>query len=98
MGTIKPLKVWYFVREWSEYEAFPDVHIYLKETEARDAMKADVIEVQRDRGGWITEDLDGPAITRVLCSGLFFNTITSLNVQQEDGRADCWRLESQVVK
>ena len=91
--------VWYWIREWSESWEFPEAHIFADEDEARRTMVAEALEVQKQTGGWVTEVLDGRAITHVLgMGGNLARTVNSLNVQREGGAVDCFRLMSQEVK
>lgn len=92
--------VWYFVREYSGSESFPEAHIFQTEDEARRKMIAEALEAAVLLDGWVTEDMDESDITACLQNGwgTFHTRVTSLNVQQEGGAVDCFRLMSQEVR
>lgn len=95
------MKVWYWTREFSESESFPETHIFTDEDEARRTMVAEAIELQKLIGphSWITESLDCEAITYTLATpgGHLARTINKINVQRESGAVDMFVLESQDV-
>ncbi len=92
------MKLYYWVREYSESREYPEVHIYQDEQEARAEMIHEAIEAAQNLGGWVTEVMDGPSVTHILRTSALRHTVTSLNVEQEGGAVDCFRLMSQNVE
>lgn len=89
-----PLRVWYWVHEYSESSEFPDVNIYRTEAEARSAMVDEVFATWDNRGGWVTREMDGEHVTQ---GDVKAEECDGLNLQWEGGSVDCYRLGSQVV-
>jgi hypothetical protein len=100
-GTARkpPTTIWYWVREYSESAEFPEVHMFATEEEARRTMITEALEAAAHLDGWITDEMDGPAITVCLQNqwGTFHQRVTALNVEREGGAVDCFRLTSQQI-
>lgn len=94
------MRLHFYVKEFSESEHFPEVHIFQTAQECRAAM---IAEAQAAReawgsGAWITEDLDGESVTHCLGPGQFLaDTVTTLNVQMDNGRTHCFVMDQQDV-
>lgn len=101
------MKLFYFIREYSEIACeWPEVHIYSTAEEARAGMLADVLEAQKNLGGWIAANIDGDDITHTLgivpkerADAMWTDSLFLHNGSPDrtSGAVDCWKIGSQMV-